>query len=75
MMMLTGKTYKYRATLFTVIAICFCFSFISNLIEIRGSMAIDEAHMLAGETPFCHLVIPMIIIPAALTRTIIFPGS
>jgi Polyferredoxin len=75
MMMLTGKTYKYRATLFTLIAFCFCFGFISNLIEIRGSMAIDEAHMLAGETPFCHLVIPMIIIPAALTRTIIFPGS
>ncbi|HWP97587.1 MAG TPA: 4Fe-4S binding protein [Syntrophomonadaceae bacterium] len=75
LMMYTGKTYKYRATLFTIIAVCFSIGFISNLIAIRGSMAIDEAHMLAGETPFCHLVIPVILIPAALTRTIIFPGS
>lgn len=75
LMIYSGKTYKYRATLFTLIAVCFCFGFITNLIAVRGSMAIDEAHMLAGETPFCHLVIPMVIIPAALTKTIIFPGS
>lgn len=31
--------------------------------------------MISGETPFCHLVIPMIIVPVAVTRTIIFPGS
>ena len=31
--------------------------------------------MLSGDTPFCFMVIPMTIIPAALTRTIIFPGS
>lgn len=71
----SGKTYKYRAILFTIIAVCFCFSFIANLIEIRGSMALTRADMLAGDTPFCHLVIPAVIIPAALTKTIIFPGS
>lgn len=75
LMLYTGNTYKYRAALFTIIAVCFSFSFITNLIAVRGSMMLDEAHMLAGETPFCHLVIPMIIIPAALTKTIIFPGS
>jgi polyferredoxin len=38
-------------------------------------MSISMEHMLGGNTPFCHMVIPMILIPAALTRTIIFPGS
>ncbi|MCG6536655.1 MAG: 4Fe-4S binding protein [Syntrophales bacterium LBB04] len=28
-----------------------------------------------GLTPFCHIVIPMTLIPAALTKTIIFPGT
>ena len=31
--------------------------------------------MIQGHTPFCHMVIPMTLIPAALSRTIIFPGS
>jgi len=31
--------------------------------------------MINGETPFCHLVIPMVLLPAAITGTIIFPGS
>jgi len=75
LMIYTGKTHKYRSTLFTIIAVCFSIGFIANLIEIRGSMAVSQADMLVGETPFCHLVIPMVIIPAAFTRTIIFPGS
>jgi polyferredoxin len=31
--------------------------------------------MIEGLTPFCHIVIPMTLIPAALTKTIIFPGT
>ena len=31
--------------------------------------------MIAGDTPFCFLAIPMMIVPAALSKTIIFPGS
>jgi len=75
LMVYQRKTHKYRAILFTIIAVCFSIGFIANLVEIRGSMALSRADMLAGETPFCHLVIPMVIIPAAFTRTIIFPGS
>ena len=37
-------------------------------------MVLTVENVLSGDTPFCHLVIPMIIIPAVLTRTIIFPG-
>jgi polyferredoxin len=74
LMLWTGKTDRYRATLFVVISICFVITFISSLLEVRGSMSLSAGNMIDGETPFCHLVIPMILIPAALTKTIIFPG-
>jgi len=75
LMLLTGKTNRYRSVLFIAVAVGFVITFITNLLETRGSMILTEANTIAGETPFCHLVIPMIIIPAAITRTIIFPGS
>ncbi|MCX5817587.1 MAG: 4Fe-4S binding protein [Proteobacteria bacterium] len=75
LMIRTGKTDKYRSILFISYAVCFIISFITHLIELRGSMAISEANMLDGRTPFCHIVIPMTLIPAALTKTIIFPGT
>lgn len=75
LMIFTGRTSRYRSILFVVYAVCFVVTFIANLIAVRGSMVLTEANMAQGETPFCHIVIPMVIIPAALTRTIIFPGS
>ena len=75
LMMRTGKTDRFRSILFITLAVSFVISFISNLIEVRGSMSISRASMIDGETPFCHLVIPMTIIPAAITKTIIFPGK
>ncbi len=75
LMVKTGRTDKYRALLFVTMAVCFIVTFGTNLLEVRGSMALTEANTIDGETPFCHMVIPMVIIPAALTRTIIFPGS
>lgn len=32
-------------------------------------MVLQPETMIQGETPFCHLAIPMIIIPAALGET------
>lgn len=75
LMLKTGKTDRYRSILFVTLAVTFVVSFIANLVEMRGSMSISEADMLRGRTPFCHMVIPMTLVPAALTRTIIFPGS
>jgi polyferredoxin len=74
LMVRTGRTDRYRAALFVTMAVTFVIGFIANLIEMRGSMALTSSDMAAGETPFCHMVIPMTIIPAALTQTIIFPG-
>ena len=75
LMIRTGETDRWRSSLFVIYAVCFVISFISHLIEARGSMAISEANMIEGLTPFCHIVIPMTIIPAAFTKTIIFPGT
>jgi polyferredoxin len=75
LMIRTGKTDRLRSILFITYAVCFVVSFISHLIEARGSMALSQANMIEGLTPFCHIVIPMTLIPAALTKTIIFPGT
>ncbi len=75
LMVRTGRTDRYRVILFAAVAVTFSVSFISNMIEMRGSMAVTEEESLRGRTPMCHIAIPMLIIPAALTRTIIFPGT
>lgn len=74
-MVRTRKTDRYRAAYFIAIALGFVLSFVPNLLETRGNMALSDEDMLLGKTPFCHVVIPMTLIPAALTRTMIFPGS
>ena len=75
LMIRTGVTDRWRSILFVTYSACFVLSFITNLIEARGSMALSQSDMIDGLTPFCHLVIPMTLIPAALTKTIIFPGT
>jgi ferredoxin-type protein NapH len=71
----TGRTDRYRSILFVTMAVAFVITFTTNLLEVRGNLGLTEEDMLKGRTPFCHMVIPMTLIPAALTRTIIFPGS
>jgi ferredoxin-type protein NapH len=75
LMVRTGKTDPYRAVFFVSVAVLFVVSFIAHFMEARGSMSLSQAELIRGRTPFCHIVIPMTIIPAALTKTIIFPGS
>lgn len=75
LMVFTDRTYRYRMVAFVVYAVAFVMTFIPNLIETRGSMAVTHTDMVQGHTPFCHMVIPATLIPAALSRTIIFPGS
>ena len=45
------------------------------MLEMRHSMSFSQADILECKIPFCHLVIPMMILPAAFTKSIIFPGS
>ena len=75
LMIYSDKTDKYRAIVFILFSIFLSFSFIYNMFEVRDTMVFDETNIYECSIPFCHLVIPMIIIPAALTKTIIFPGN
>jgi polyferredoxin len=71
----TGKTDRYRAVLFIIFALSLSFTLIKNMVEIRNSMSFSQADIVECKIPFCHLVIPMMIIPAAFTKSIIFPGT
>jgi ferredoxin-type protein NapH len=75
MMHYTGKTDKFRAILFIIFALSLSFTLIRNIVEMRNSMSFSQADILECKIPFCHLVIPMMIIPAAFTKSIIFPGT
>ncbi len=71
----TGKTDRYRAILFIIFALSLSYTLIHNMLEVRKSMSFSQADILECKIPFCHLVIPMMILPAAITKSIIFPGS
>ena len=75
MMMHTGKTYRWRRIFFVALGLLFPVGFIASLIALRGTMSIPIERMVSGDTPFCYMVIPMIVLPAALTRSVVFPGS
>jgi len=74
MMLFSKNTNKYRRIFQLVFAVLFTVSFVGNLYDERGSMAITQNAFYESEIPFCHLVIPLTIIPYALTKTIIFPA-
>ncbi len=75
MMLYTGKTDIYRAIGFIVFALLFSFTFIVNLYDIRGSNQYTSETILSCSVPMCHIPSTMFIIPAALTKTIIFPTN
>ena len=75
MIIYSGKTNRYRLIGFVTLALFFALTFIVNLIVMRGSMTFSNENLLSCEIPFCHIVTTMIIIPAAITKTIIFPGN
>lgn len=75
MILYKGKTNRYRSIGFVVLALFFALTFIVNLVKMRGSMTFSNSTFLSCEIPFCHIVTTMVIIPAAITKTIIFPGS
>jgi polyferredoxin len=75
LMVRTGETYRWRRIFYVALGFLFPVGFIWQLVQLRSSMSIPMERMISGDTPFCFMVLPMTIIPAALTRTIIFPGS
>ncbi len=74
-MMRTCSTYRWRRWFFVALGLLFPVGFIHSVMVMRGTMGIPIEEMIAGRTPFCYLPIPMLILPAALTKTVVFPGS
>lgn len=75
LMMKTGRTHRYRRIFFVSLGLLFPVGFIRNLVALRGSMSIPMESLLAGNIPFCHLAVPMVLAGAALKRTLLFPGA
>jgi len=75
MMMRTWATYRWRRWFFVALGLLFPVGFIHMVMVMRGTMGIPIEEMIAGRTPFCFLPIPLLILPAALTKTLVFPGS
>jgi ferredoxin-type protein NapH len=75
LMMRTGETYRWRRIFFVALGFLFPFGFIAALVAERGTISIPISRMVSGDTPFCFMVTPSILLPAAFAKTIIFPGS
>lgn len=73
-MLKTGDIGRWRRVFFVLIAACFAPSFIAELVESRGAMSLSAADIFKNETPFCHIVIPMTILPHLSTGKFIFPA-
>lgn len=73
-MVRTGKTDKYRAIVFITLAGAAAFSFMSFFLELRGKLGVTPAEIMRGEVPACHMVLPMLFLPALFSKTIVFPG-
>ncbi len=58
------ETYRWRRVFFVALGFLFPFGFVYELLALRGSMSIPVEQMLAGNTPFCFLAIPMMILAA-----------
>lgn len=70
----TGEVSRWRRLYMTSVAVAFAISFMGILIDERGSVSIPASSIINAETPFCHIVIPVALIPYALTKTVIFPA-
>lgn len=72
----TRKTDKFRSFLFIAIAVTFPVEFILGLFEMRGHLMVATfSDMIAGNVPFCHIVIPQTILPLLFKGQIVFPGT
>lgn len=74
-MVRSGDTSTWRKYLFITGAILFVPSFIAMLLESRGTMFVTNREVFLNETPFCHIVLPMTIVPYILDGVLIFPAK
>lgn len=73
-MLQTGEISRHRRVFLVNFAVFFAISFIGIMIDERGTMAIAADTTQNSANPFCHIIIPAMAIPYAITKTIIFPA-
>ena len=75
LMLYTGQTDRWRAALFATIAVLFVVSFMGHMLELNAARPAFVEFAFREGMAFCPIVIPMTLIPTALSRTIIWPGT
>ncbi len=71
----TGQVSKYRRWFFVAIALLFFPEFIAQLLETRGTMMLGAAEILKTETPYCHIVTSVVLLPWLVTGKVVFPAG
>lgn len=71
----TGRTDRWRAPLFIGVAALFTVSFMGNMMQLNAARAEFVDFMFRDNVPMCPIVIPMLLVPAALGKTILWPGA
>jgi polyferredoxin len=71
----TGQISKYRRFLFVSIALLFFPEFIAQLLETRGTMMLGAEQILNTETPYCHIVTSVVLLPWLVTGKVVFPAG
>lgn len=76
LMIYSGKTDRYRATLLVTATVGFSISFIWTLYTLRGHfMVLTNEDIAECMVPFCHIGIPQTLITAIFKQEFSFPGA
>lgn len=68
----SGKINYWRRIFFTTYAVAFVIEFVCWTMGDRGHMWLLDSEMLQAAAPMCHMVVPMSLLPMALTKNTIF---
>lgn len=74
LMVHTGKTDRWRAPVYILYAVLFSVSLLGNLADLSTIPGFNPDFTFGENTPICPIALPFTLIPAALTRTLIWPG-
>jgi len=74
LMVHTGKTYRWRAPVFSLYAVLFAASYLVSRADVRSLPGVNADFMCREGLPLCHIAAFYTVIPAALTGKLIWPG-
>ena len=75
LMVHTGKTDRWRALIYFSYAALFAVSFLGNLLELSAAPGFTADFLFKEGAEICPIALPMTLLPAAVTKTVIWPGS